>query len=66
MAEPTKILTTALIAAALATSLTVMGGTLANGSGGGTGQRGYWRGNIALDSGCQRWIPGFGKVYVCN
>ena len=66
MPAPTKILATASIAVALAASLTATGRVLAIASGGGPGQHGYWRGNIVLDTGCQRWIPGLGRAYVCN
>jgi hypothetical protein len=67
MTESKKILTVALMAVAFAASLMAIGNAFAIGGGGkGEHGHGYWRGNAVLDSGCHRWIPGFGRVYICN
>ena len=46
------------------------GGGMGGGMGGGPhGGHGYWGrgfgGIVVIDSGCWRWVPGLGRVYVC-
>ena len=46
------------------------GGGMGGGMGGGPhGGPGYWGrgfgGIVVIDSGCWRWVPGLGRVYVC-
>jgi hypothetical protein len=57
-------------------SLAATGDALAKGSGGGGGGGGgkgnghswssFGGGGVVIDSGCWRWLPGYGRVYVCN
>ena len=41
----------------------------ASAGGGPHGGHGYWGrgfgGIVVIDSGCWRWVPGLGRVYVC-
>ena len=46
------------------------GGGMGGGMGGGPhGGHGYWGrgfgGIVVIDSGCWRWVPGLGRMYVC-
>src|SRR5262245_44086180 len=77
-AKSKKILTIAVAALALTTaSIAATGDALAKGSGGGGSGGGGGKGNghgwgrfgggvVVIDSGCWRWLPGYGRVYVCN
>jgi hypothetical protein len=76
-AKSKKILNIAVAALALTTaSLAATGDALAKGSGGGGGGGGgkgnghgwsrFGGGVVVIDSGCWRWLPGYGRVYVCN
>jgi hypothetical protein len=76
--EVQEILAIAVAALALTTaSMAASGDALAKGSGGGGGGGGGGKGNghgwshfgggvVVIDSGCWRWLPGYGRVYVCN
>jgi hypothetical protein len=77
-ANTKKILTIAVAAAAISVaSLAVTGDAFAKGGGGGGGGMGghghgfgwghRWGGGVVvIDSGCWRWVPGYGRVYVCG
>jgi hypothetical protein len=76
-AKSKKILTIALAAVALtAASIAVTSDAFAKGGGGGGGGGGKGHGHgwshfggssiVIIDNGCWRWVPGHGRVYVCN
>jgi hypothetical protein len=61
----------AIGAAALIPTAASAGGGKGGGMGGGPhGGHGYWGrgfgGIVVIDSGCWRWVPGLGRVYVCS
>ena len=73
-AKSKKILTIALAAVALsAASIALTSDAFAKGGGGGGG-KGHGHGwshfggssVVIIDNGCWRWVPGYGRVYVCN
>ncbi len=74
-AKSKKIITVAVAAAALtAASLAATGDAVAkNGGGGGGGGKGghgwhpgFGSSIVVIDNGCWRWLPGYGRVWVCN
>ncbi|MGA7488350.1 MAG: hypothetical protein WBW74_15610 [Xanthobacteraceae bacterium] len=72
-AKSKKIITVAVAAAALAAaSLAATGDAVAKNGGGGGGKGGHgWHGGfrssiVVIDNGCWRWVPGYGRVWVCN
>jgi hypothetical protein len=60
----------AIGAAALIPTAATAGGGKGGGMGGGHhGGHGYWGGGfggiVVIGPSCWRWVPGFGRVYVC-
>jgi hypothetical protein len=64
------IFAVATAAAIGAAALIPTSASAGGGKGGGShGGHGYWGrgfgGIVVIDSGCWRWVPGLGRVYVC-
>jgi hypothetical protein len=56
-------------AALIPTEASAGGGGKGGGMGGGHHGHGYWGGGfggiVVIGPSCWRWVPGFGRVYVC-